>query len=337
MSLEPIDPETAVELYLEDRKSELSEASLYGHQSRLGHFLRWCDERDIDNLNGLSGRDLHRFRLWRRNEGDLAPATEKTQMDTLRVFIRWCATIDGVPEDLHAKVVSPNLSIEEETRDEMLDSEVAEAVLDHLATYEYASVRHVCLLLMWKALLRRGAVRALDVEDYDPREMSIEVQHRPETDTPLKNKHHGERFIGLDDETCVVLDDWLADKRPEVEDEHGREPLLATKKGRLHQTTIQNYIYSVTTPCTYTGECPHDREIEDCDAASVGNAASQCPSSLSPHTVRRGALTHWLSADIPEPAVGARGNVSTEVLEKHYDRRSEREKMEQRRKYLDQV
>lgn len=128
-------------------------------------------------------------------------------MDTLRVFIRWCATIDGVPEELHAKVVSPNLSIEEETRDEMLDSEVAEAVLDHLATYEYASVRPVCLLLMWKALLRSGAVRALDVEDYYPREMSIEVNHRPETDTPLKNKHRGERFIGLDDDTCTVLDD----------------------------------------------------------------------------------------------------------------------------------
>ena len=61
MSLEPIGPERAVELYLQDRESELSKRSQYGHKSRLGHFTRWCDEQDITNMNKLSGRDLHRF------------------------------------------------------------------------------------------------------------------------------------------------------------------------------------------------------------------------------------------------------------------------------------
>ena len=39
MSLEPIDPETAVELYLADREAEVSKATLYSHSSRLGHFV----------------------------------------------------------------------------------------------------------------------------------------------------------------------------------------------------------------------------------------------------------------------------------------------------------
>lgn len=78
MPLEPIKPETAVELYHDDRKNELSAASQYGHRSRLRHFLRWCAERGITNLNELNGRDLHRFRLWRRADGDLAPISEKT-------------------------------------------------------------------------------------------------------------------------------------------------------------------------------------------------------------------------------------------------------------------
>lgn len=55
MQLEPIEPETAVELYLSDRNSELAEATLAAHRSRLGHFNRWCDERGIDNLNELTG------------------------------------------------------------------------------------------------------------------------------------------------------------------------------------------------------------------------------------------------------------------------------------------
>lgn len=337
MPLEPIDPREAVELYLADRESELAQATQYAHSSRLGHFVRWCDEQDIDNLNELTGRTLHRYRLWRRRDGDLAPPSEKSQMDTLRVFIRWCGTVDAVPVDLWSKVVSPSLAKGEHARDVMLDTEVADEILEYLATYEYASARHVTMLLIWHALLRRGAVRALDVTDYDPLEMSLEVCHRPETGTPIKNKFEGERFTALNDETCGVLDAWLEKRRPDTTDEYGRSPLVSTPQGRLHLTTVQSYIYSVTRPCELNGECPHDRDINSCDAAAERSAASGCPSSLSPHAVRRGAITHWLNADVPEGVVSARANVSPAVLSEHYDRRTRREKMEQRRRYLDQV
>ncbi len=94
MSLEPIDPERALELYIADRENNVAQATIYSHRSRLGHFIRWCnDEAEITNLNDLSGRQLHEFRIWRRMEGDLSPATEKTQMDTLRVFIKWLESV----------------------------------------------------------------------------------------------------------------------------------------------------------------------------------------------------------------------------------------------------
>ena len=117
MSLEPIDAETALELYLADRGNELSEASLKGHKYRLGHFVRWCDElEEIQNLNTLSGRQLHRYRLWRREDGNLNKVSEKTQMDTLRVFIRWLESIDGVEQDLSEKVLSPAITPDENSR-----------------------------------------------------------------------------------------------------------------------------------------------------------------------------------------------------------------------------
>lgn len=64
MSLEPIEPDRAPELYIADRENSVSQATIYSHRSRLGHFVRWCDDEGITNLNELSGRQLHEFRIW---------------------------------------------------------------------------------------------------------------------------------------------------------------------------------------------------------------------------------------------------------------------------------
>jgi hypothetical protein len=63
MSLEPINPETALDLCLADRETEVTQATLYSHSSRLGHFVRWYDGEHIENLNDLTGRRLHQYRL----------------------------------------------------------------------------------------------------------------------------------------------------------------------------------------------------------------------------------------------------------------------------------
>lgn len=129
MSLEPINPHHALDLYLTDRDNEVTEATLYSHSSRLGHFVKWCRRNGIENLNELSGRNLHEYRLWRREEGDLSPVTEKTKIDTLRVFVEWLETIDAVPPDLHTLVRSPMLSEKENVRDVMLEPDRADQIL----------------------------------------------------------------------------------------------------------------------------------------------------------------------------------------------------------------
>ncbi len=158
---------------------------------------------------------------WKEN---LAPATEKTQMDTLRVFTKWLESIDTVDQDLHTKVLSPTLSGDDNVRDEMLESERAERILDYLRKYEYASRAHVSLTLMWHTMMRVGEVHSLDCSDYDPIDQSLQVIHRPETGTTLKNQSEGERYVALSNEVCGLLDDWLECTRPAVTDSHGREP-----------------------------------------------------------------------------------------------------------------
>lgn len=91
----------------------------------------------------------------------------------------------------------------------------------------------------------------------------------------------------------------------------------------------------MTRPCEYAGTCPHERDIDTCEARQGRQTASKCPDSTAPHSIRRGAITHFLQEETPAKVVSDRMNVGEDVIEKHYDSRIERQKMEQRRNYLD--
>lgn len=334
--LKAIEPSQALRLYLSDRKGSLAKSSITSHRSRLTTFVDWLDERDIDNLNELTGRLIKEYQLEGREEYDWTPSTEKSYMVTIRVFVRWCESIEAVESGLSERVQSPVLDENQGVREVELDSETAQAVLENLERYYYCSREHVTLAVMWHTMARCGAVRSLDLEDFDAEEQYLRFRHRPETDTPLKNKHKSERHIAISEELADLLDEWVENKRVDVTDEYGRRPLITTQHGRISQTTIGIYAYKYTQPCRYAGTCPEGRDPQICEATKHKNV-STCPASVSPHPFRRGSITHWLRSDVPPRAVSSRADVSEEVIDKHYDERSDQDKMEQRRGYLDNV
>lgn len=343
MPLEPIEPEAALRLYLDDKRIESAESTIRSHRSRLRHFTGWCDEQTIGNMNVLTARKLHEFRIWRRSSDGKNPnnVTMKTQMDTLRVFIRWCESIDAVEEGLAEKVLSPDLDKHENEKDELLDPEVGDEILGYLRKYRYGTREHVVFVLIWRCLLRRGGISTIDTGDLvndDGDDPHVKIRHQPETGTPLKKKADGERRIALKADTVELIEDYIEATRDDVTDEHGREPLLTTASGRPHLQTLQSDCYAVTRPCIINGgECPHERDPDECSAAVNRTKAYECPSSRSPHAVRRGAITRMLSKDVPKIVVSDRASTSKDVLDKHYDERSERQKMSQRRDYLSDI
>ena len=335
--LTPIEPEEAKEMYLEQRKHEVSESTIKAHHYRLKHFVRWCQTAgDIENLNSLTGRDLQRFKMWRREDGDLNNVTMVTQLSTLRVFINWCEDIDAVASGTHDKILMPSLAKNEDRRTAMLDEEAANQLLEYLRKVEFATRKHALAELLWHTGMRIGAAQSLDKTDYDSKEQYVELRHQPNSGTRLKNKGEGERYVALNNKVCDAFDAYLKYNRGKVADEYGREPLFTSRSGRPAKSTLRDDIYQITRPCEYTGKCPHGREIESCEAIER-DKASKCPSSVSPHAIRRGSITHHLSEDVPEKVVSDRMNVSLDVLEKHYDRRTKSERTEQRREYLDNL
>lgn len=335
--LEPIDPHDAVEWYLEDKRDEYSDSTVEAQSYRLAIFADWLvDERDIENLNEITGRDLMRYKTWRGQ--DLAKASLKGQLATVRVFLRWSSQIDAVPERLYEKVQLPTMGKSEGSRDVMVDGDEARQIRAYLSEFRYASLWHTYVELLLSGL-RVGSIHSLDIPDYDPEEQSLQVVHRPETGTTLKNGEEAERKIAITDKAATVIDDWLAHQRPDVEDNYGRKPLLATKQGRAAKQTLRTISYKITRPCFYSTECPEGRDIESCEATVHGGEnANKCPSSKSPHPWRRGTITRMLrETDAPDRAVSGRFDVAPDVIDKHYDRRSEEEKMESRRKWAEDL
>jgi integrase len=334
--LEPITPADAVQMYLDDRERDCQQATVKGHRSRLSFFVNWCDDQGVDDMNDLSARDLHEFQVWRRE--DLNVVSERTQMSTLRVFIKWCETIDAVPEGLFNKINVPNVPRGEGSREKTLHADRVEEIVEYLGKYEYATVEHVSWLILAETGIRIGAAHALDIDDYRPNAETphLKIAHRPKTDTPIKNGNRGERPVAISSEVCGVIDDYLDHQRPDVTDDHGRAPLLASVHGRVAKSTIRTYIYKWSRPCEVSDGCPHDREPTDCEAVVDLDNVSKCPSSVTPHPIRRGYITHLLTSGVPVEVVSERCNVSPNIIDQHYDVRSAEEKMRQRQQVLEE-
>lgn len=331
--LEPLTPMEAARLWKESRLDELAQATLEVQGYHIDQFTEWLIDEGIEDMRDITARTVHRFRL--SISGDVQQNTLAQRIGTVKRFLRFCASIDGVDPDVVERIELPPR--EGQPRTETIETETAEEALSFLRKYAYASREHVLLALCWHTAIRTGTLRALDVSDVETANNRLRIRHRPSSDTPLKNGEEAERYIALDADLTEVVRDYIQEKRPNVEDEYGREPLFCTENGRAAVKTLRRWFQTVTRPCIYSDGCPHERDPSECDAAQRSRDASDCPSSVSGHPVRRGSITHHLRNDVPEKVVSDRCNVSQDVLDEHYDRRTEDEKMEQRRKFINDI
>lgn len=328
--------EDAVDEYIEARKADnLAGGTINTHRSRLSIFVYFLASRGLETTDEIHPRHFTEYK--QRRSKNLTPASLDGQLDTVTVFIRTLEQMLAVKPGLSEFVPDIDLDREDERRTEFLDVDVGNKILEQQRTYNYANVEHVIFELIWATTMRISDVRALDVEDYNQEHQMVLVRHRPDTETPLKNGTNGQRPVSLPDTVAEALDDYLANpQRPSVTDDHGRNPIITTKQGRMSEATIRNIIYRLTQPCHYSGECPHDKDPLTCEAATNRNKGSKCPSSLSPHPLRRGAITRQRKRGISRAKVSQRSDVSSEVIEKHYEQLTDEEIVKARRNPFDE-
>lgn len=334
-NLEPITPQEAIEMYLDERKEDASYSAWETIDQGLDYFSDWCTEVSLENMNELTGRKLRKFKKWCKETTGNQIVSLNGILSVLRRFLGYCTTIEAVPVGLPPKTPVPNVPDDEDVCYEKPSDELVETVSKYLNKNEPVSRRHVEHEIIKEIASRVGAVRGIDVKDVDLDERVIKFRHRPadphdKKGTPLKNGSDGERNVNISEELAELIRSYLnSPDRHDVTDKFGREPLLTTPSGRPDVDTIRRDLYKLTRPCEHSNECPHDREIDSCKAYH-NHHASECPTSHSPHPLRRWSIEHQIDRGVAKELLCDRVDVSVPVLNKHYDTRSKERKRKQR-------
>ena len=253
------------------------------------------------------------------------------------MFIRWCESVDLVERGLADRIGVPALSHDEARSNDVLRLDHAEDVHRYLKTYEYGSRNHALFHTLWHTGCRISGALALDRGDFIQNRDGalLQFRDRKSAGTALKNGNSGERDVTISEDLRTTLVDYIEVKREDVTDEAGREPLFTTRHGRLPRQRAYKNLVPVTRPCVTSNNCPHEREIDDCEAAQYGEKAPSCPSTVSLHPIRRGSITYHINRGWPKEKLSERVDVSVSVLNKHYDARTKEQERQGRKEYLD--
>jgi site-specific recombinase XerD len=336
-----LSPPQAKERFLRRRRSDRTESTIQSYHSRLKLFVEWLQGVGITEVSDLQPYDLNEY--YDIRSGNVAATTLKNEMFTIKEFCGFLETLGATERDLVDNIPIPDVGRDERSSDTKLHHDDALAILQQFRNdpSEYASRTHVVLEIAWFTGARIGGIRALDVHDVYPDDNYLEFRHRPGTDTPLKNKYQGERPVAVPEATMDAIRTYIQGDRYDVRDDHGRQPLIASMRGRPTPNSIRIWSYLGTLPCN-RGVCPHGKEIADCEWTERKNA-SKCPSSLSPHPVRTGTITWQLNVGVPRDVVSVR--TDTDQIEEFYDkpdederwRRYHRQMEQQRRPHIDSL
>ncbi len=136
----------------------------------------------------------------------------------------------------------------------------------------------------------------------------------------------GLRAVGHRPDPTPSVDDYLGIRTVRATDDYGRKPLITSQHGRPAGDTIYKWVNKLTQPCVLNG-CPHDADPSDpstCEALGSRAAHSKCPSSRSPHGLRRGSMTYHLNSDVSPEIVSERCDDGRSAV-RDYDVRTNQE------------
>lgn len=332
-----VSPRQARHQFVQYKRGRVKDSTVRAYKYPLKHFVEFCEKRGIDDMADVSSYVLESWQEDRREGVKLV--TLHNNVKHLRVFIKWCGRQEYVEWGLHDRMTVPDLSTEDAVSDETMRLEQAESILRFLDKYEYGTRTHALFYTIWHTGCRISGAIALDLSDFSVDDETgggtLNFQNRRYSGTALKNGNGGERIVTIKEDLVDVLNDYINARREATTDDYDREPLFTTPTQRMSRGRTYKDFTALSRPCHISNECPHDREISECEAAESMEKAPGCPSSKSLHPIRRGSITYHIDRGWPKEKLSERVDVSVDVLNKHYDARRKEDKRQGRQEFID--
>ena len=334
----PYSPSRLIKLYQDHRDGEVGEKT---HRNNWGHprdFREWCERNDVDDLRDLTGLELRSFGV--RLKQDREPTTIRNHISTVRTFLRWLHRVDVLGKNLAHALESPDGPDEQKARDVMTEPEEVETLLDYFDRFEYATVRHVVLVLLWHAAVgwghsgRSTSKTTCPTRRPQPTTASSSSDTDPNTDTALKNAEGGER------KPCIRPDYCEGRRRRHPDEPAGRagrtrqEPARHQQERSVPRELVSGDGLRDDPALLLHQRVPPRQGLGGLRSGSVRvgrQAPVECLASPG-----RGSITYHLREKDWGYDASQRFDVSVKVLKKHYDRTTEDDRRDRRASpYLD--
>lgn len=320
----------AVETYIKRKRPDWKGGTERTYRRNLELFVEYAGEREIERVDALTRWEAGGFTDWLL-EQDYAPASVASRQKAVKTWIRWLESQGLVEHGLHTAIETLRLTEDEQTSNQQLEPADAKALLTfYRDSAEWRGTRrHVVLELLWHIGCRASGLLALDLGDYDRDAGDLRFRNRPEKGTRLKEGLTHERDVTISATPQDVLDLYLTRERFSVRDEYGREPLITSQAGRPTEDTLRYWTYEATQPCMCQ-ECPHGKRRPNCEWVPR-KQASKCPSTRSPHPIRRGSITWQRNLGFSSETVAERVAATPNVIRRYYDQPDHAAELERRR------
>lgn len=318
------------ERYL-DRRTDRSPATRAQYKRTLPAFIDFLEGYEVTYPAEITTELVDSYIDYLTEKYD-KDATIFTYTKNARAWLKWLHKRNLVSKTLYSLLDKDEVGVTPAARDEAISQEEAAYILSKLRQQRRGSAIHALLELLWNTGLRIGEVRALDLSDFNPEENDLQIRHRPESGTRIKNGNNsdsisedGERNTELHPQVVEALQLYIDYNRHDVTDEFRREPLVTTSQGRASRSTLRRWVYEATS-CRWAESQGEELHCDGtCDPDS-----SVCPYSYYPHAIRRGAIVDHLSGGLRLDLASQRFDVSPRTLQTHYDPRSKERRKEDR-------
>jgi len=308
----------AVDLFIRRKRTEWKGETERTYRKGLAEFEEYAEESGIETVSDLNRWNVGGYTDHLLDQ-DYARVTVASRQKKAKTWLKYLEGQGVIQLGLHLAIETLKLTDEEQTSDQQLAPEDAQQLLSfYRNSREWrGTTRHAMLEVIWHVGCRISGVRALDLSDYDPEAGDLKFRNRPDKGTRLKRGKTHERNVTLSETPNEVIRYYVARERPDIRDEHGRKPLFPSRQGRASDGAIRGWMYLATQPCMAV-ECPHGHRRPNCEYVPR-DSASRCPSTRSPHAIRRGSITWQRNLGFDEETVASRAAATPSVIRRYYD------------------